>query len=279
MELIDGKKISSEMLKDLKNRISALNFVPNIAVLLIGEDKSSKVYVNIKKKQAENIGVNFNLYTMQNGIDQDIVLDTISFLNKDKDIDGIIVQLPLPKYLDTNKIISAIDKNKDVDGFKKENIDKFIEGKVDTITPVFPKALIKVAEASGLDLSKRKGVIIGKSDIFTKAMVAMGKSKGLEITEVPCNKIEENKDIIKKSDIIFTACGNLNILKNNFLKEDVVVVDGGINIVNGKTFGDVDIKKIEKKASYISPVPGGVGPVTVACLFENLLELAAKNRS
>ncbi len=279
MELIDGKEISNKMLDTLKSRVKTFDFVPTIAVLLIGEDKSSKIYVDIKKKQAEKIGVEFNLYVMESGVEQDIIIDTISFLNKDKDVDGIIVQLPLPKYLDTDKIIASIDKDKDVDGFKKENIDGFIKGKKDVIAPVFPKALLRLAQSTLLDLSKKKGVIIGKSDIFVKAMVAMGKSKGLEIVEVSCSEIVKNKNIIKEADIVFTACGKLDILEVDFLKKDAVVIDGGINVVDNKTFGDVDLKKVEEKVSFITPVPGGVGPVTVACLFENLVELAIKNKS
>ncbi len=277
MKLVNGKKIAVKMLELTKERIKNFSFSPSLAVLLVGDDKSSQLYVNLKKKEAEKAGIDFHLYKIDANVTNEVIIELITFLNSDEEIDGILVQLPLPNHIDRDKIIASIDKNKDVDGFKKENIEKFISGDENVIHPVFPKALMTLAENVINNATKKKAVIIGKSDIFTKALVATGARIGLDIVEVSCTKIEENKHIISNADIIFTACGTPNMLSNNSIKEGVIIIDGGISIVDKKTIGDINVDEVKEKASYLTPVPGGVGPVTVACLLENLVELSIFN--
>ncbi len=277
MKLVNGKKIAVKMLELTKERIKNLSFSPSLAVLLVGDDKSSQLYVNLKKKEAEKVGIDFHLYKIDKNVTDEVIIELITFLNSDEEIDGILVQLPLPNHIDRDKIIASIDKNKDVDGFKKENIENFISGDENVIHPVFPKALMTLAENVINNTTKKKAVIIGKSDIFTKALVATGARIGLDIVEVSCTKIEENKHIISNADIIFTACGTPNMLSNNSIKEGVIIIDGGISIVDKKTIGDINVDEVKEKASYLTPVPGGVGPVTVACLLENLVELSIFN--
>lgn len=278
MKLIDGKKIATEMLKSTKERVESLSISPGLAVLLIGNDKASEIYVNLKKKEAENIGIDFHLYRIEAGVTEDRIIELIDFLNLDEEVDGILVQLPLPKHLNTNKIIASIDEYKDVDGFKKENIEKFIEGDENVICPVFPKALMKLAESTMDSLTNKKAVIIGKADIFVRAVVATGVRVGLDVAEVLCDEVEKNKDTVLNADIIFVACGVPDVLSSDFIKENAIIIDGGINVVNKKIVGDINIDKVKEKVSYLTPVPGGVGPITVACLLENLVELAVFNR-
>ncbi len=278
MELINGKKVAEEILKSLKKQINELAFVPSLAAILVGDDKSSQLYVDLKRKEAEKIGIDFHLYKMESDIDEKIVIETISFLNADTDIDGIIVQLPLPSHINKDKIIATIDKNKDVDGFKKENIKNFVNGDKNAIFPVFPKALITLAKDAVDNFDNKKAVIIGKSDIFVSAAVAMGNRYGLKIEEISCKKLEEKKDIVKHCDIIFVACGVPNIIKKDFLKEGVIIIDGGVTVIDKKAIGDVSKDEVKEKANFLTPVPGGVGPVTIACLLENLIKLATKNR-
>ena len=277
MELVDGKKIAVEILEFVRERIETLSFSPSLAVLLVGNDKASQLYVNLKEEEAKKVGIDFHLYKMDSNVTDEMIIELINFLNSDKEIDGILVQLPLPEHIDRDKVIASIDENKDVDGFKKENIEKFIDGDENVICPVFPKALMTLAESTTDNLTTKKAVIIGKSDIFVQALVATGARIGLDVVEVSCNRIETNKDIVASADIIFIACGIPNMLSSDLIKENVIIIDGGISVVDKKTVGDVNANEVGKKASFLTPVPGGVGPVTVACLLENLVELAMFN--
>ena len=277
MKIIDGNKLAGDIFLKIKQDInkSKDKKKPGLAVILIGEDPSSELYVKLKQKKAYELGVDFHLYRMDSDVPEDIVLETIDFLNNDDDIDGILVQLPLPNNLNVDRVVSKIDPNKDVDGFTKKNIDKFINGDKNVLWPVFPKALLSLAKFSGEDLNGKTAVIVGNSDIFTKAMVAACAREGLKVFRISCKDFQDRIDTIKNADVIFIACGQVSMLRDEHIKDGAIIIDGGINKIEDKVVGDVDIdiSKSEKNG-YLSPVPGGVGPVTIACLFGNLKELA-----
>ncbi len=279
MKILDGKKYAENRLKLLKERVDKLPFTPSLAVVLVGDDPASHLYVKLKEKAAKKVGVDMHVYRISSHESAEDITSVITFLREDPDINGIIVQLPLPRGLDTDEIIAFIGPEKDADGFYPENIENFINGDVDALWPVFPKALLALAEESGEDLDGKSAVIIGKSDVFTQAMVAACTRRGLRVTLVPCEKVACMQAVILSADVVFSACGTPQVLTQKYIKPGAIVIDGGISIVDGKTLGDVDAAALCDTDGYLSPVPGGVGPMTIACLLENVVELAQKSTS
>jgi methylenetetrahydrofolate dehydrogenase (NADP+) / methenyltetrahydrofolate cyclohydrolase len=236
------------------------------------------MYISLKEKAAKKIGIDFHKYTLSTDATQDEVLDCIGFLRDDEDVDAIIIQLPLPDHIDRDIIIDAMGPKKDADGFHPDNIEKYILGE-NVLAPVFPSALMEVAQAAGKDLHDLQAVIIGRSDIFTKAMVACATRAGMVIHRVACSDVKKMHKVIATSDVIFSACGTADLLSLKNLKKDAIVIDGGItHDIDGKIIGDVDVKSLKNFKGWISPVPGGVGPVTVACLLENVTLLTVKKK-
>jgi len=267
MKLLEGKKIADKILKNIQKKIKSENLNPGLAVVLIGKNEASEVYVNLKKKASEKIGIKFFLYKLSEDAEENKIIEKIKVLNKDKKISGIIVQLPLPKRLNTQKIIDAINPEKDVDGFHPEN--KILQ-------PVFPGAILEMIKSSRTNLKNKKAIIVSNSKKFGETMKSvLGK-----------NKIQSdyilNKDIKKtvsdRYDILISAVGKPNLIKGEMIKKGAIVIDGGITKKSKKVLGDVDLESIEKYASFLSPVPGGVGPVTIACLLKNVY-LASKKYS
>lgn len=271
MKLIEGKKIAEKILQDLQNTIVLENLKPGLGVILVGQDEASKIYVDLKEKAAQNIGIKIDVIRMSEHVSTGEVLDRINNLNNDPEIHGIIVQLPLPEHLDRNEIIQAIDPKKDVDGFTRENIDLFFQ-EHERFFPVFPRAIMELIRHSGLDLEDKNAVIICNSQEFGRTMqVALAKMNILSQYFFR-EDIKDNLDKIKNADIVITACGEPNLIIGSMIKEGAVIIDGGITRVNEKVVGDVDIESFENKDAYVSPVPGGVGPVTIACLLKNVIE-------
>ncbi len=275
MKLLDGHTIANAHYEVLKTRVLALDRTPSLAVVLVGDDYASQLYVKLKEKAAKKVGIDFHKYFFADGISENELIESISFLRNDNDIDAILVQMPLPVGYDTHKIVAAMGARKDVDGFHPHNIKQFIAGD-DVIYPVFPQALLTLAEASGTKLEGKNAVIVGHSDLFTQAMVAACTREGLVIHKVRCDAVATMHKVISHADIIFTACGTPNLITADIVKEDAIVIDGGISAVGEKTVGDVAFDSVAKKASYLTPVPGGVGPVTIACLLENVVILATQ---
>lgn len=261
MQTIIGKDIADKMLLDLKKKIENSSSAPGLAVLLIGDDKASQIYVGLKEKAAQMVGVNFQKFLFDENSSEEEIIEKIEELNSDKNFNGIIVQLPLPEKFNTNKIINTISPKKDADGFRKESINK---------NPVFPTAILKMIESINIDI--KNSVVVTKSERFGETMKGILKGKNIESDYIICNEIKERD--LKEYGAIITACGIPNLISSNIVKDGSIIIDGGIKKEDGKIMGDVDVDSFKNTNCYISPVPGGVGPVTVACLLESVYNLS-----
>lgn len=283
MELLDGTELSQKKLLELRAQVVDLGFVPSLAVILVGDDPASHTYVKLKEKAAKDLGMDFHKYFLESDATQEMVEETVAFLSNDSDIDGILVQMPLPEHLDANSIIQKMGAKKDVDGFCAENLEKFIAGDGEVIWPVFPKALIALAELGltkeGLTLEGQKAALISKSDIFTSAMEAACQRVGIDVVHIACDDKAGQKELIKSRDIIFSACGEAQYLDADYIKTGAMIIDGGFSELEGCISGDVDIEAALEHAAYLTPVPGGVGPMTIACLLENVIEIAKRKNT
>ncbi len=274
MILFDGKKEASKVLKKIKLELKKNKYKPTLAVILVGEDRASKLYVSLKKKTAEDLGISFKLFKLKKSVNDNELLSLIKTLNKDKNIDGILVQLPLPKHLHADKITSAIDPKKDVDGFHSDNL-KIMQKS--NIFPVLPAVLFYIAKKSKLNLKKSKNKAIVNSDKFAsvlKDFFALN-SVNIEVLNVKGKRKEIISNFVSDADMLISVISRPNIISYKMIKKDVVLIDAGIIKKGKKIFGNID-KKAYKKAKFVSPVPGGVGPMTIAFLFLNLLSLKRK---
>ncbi|MDO8240456.1 MAG: bifunctional 5,10-methylenetetrahydrofolate dehydrogenase/5,10-methenyltetrahydrofolate cyclohydrolase [Candidatus Moranbacteria bacterium] len=269
MQILEGKKIAEAILLEVKNKITADQAHPQLGVVLVGADEASKIYVNLKGKAAEKNGIGFRKIEMADTVSEKDLLDAIYDLNADETISGIIVQLPLPEHLDKNKIIQAIDPKKDVDGFHSENIALFFSGQ-ERFAPVFPNALMELLKSTGKNLANKKAVIICNSQEFGQTMQVALQKENITSQYFFRADMSENINVIKDADIIITACGEPNLISGEMLKDGVIIIDGGITKVGDKVLGDVDFASVQNMDGFISPVPGGVGPVTIACLLRNV---------
>ena len=271
MELIRGKKIADNILSNIKSQIDKLETKPTLAVFLIGENEASEIYVELKRRAVEGIGMGFKLFKYPVFVAEDEILSKIKELNEREDINGIIVQLPLPDGLDKTKIINAILPKKDVDGFCRFNQERFFEDK-EILYPVFPKAIMKMVDHFLDNADGKKEIkvsVVCKSDDFGKMMQKAFSKRGIGANYIFCDDLDNEKDILNQADIIITACGKRKLINSKMTKNGVMIIDGGIIKEDKRVFGDVDIESFENFKALISPVPGGVGPVTVACLLEN----------
>jgi len=275
MKILNGKEIADKILDDLKNKIAQENLQLGLGVVLVGSDEASKIYVSLKGKAAEKVGIAFHKIEMSENSSEEAVLAEIFKLNADPKIDGIIVQLPLPSQLDRTKIIQAIDVKKDVDGFHPENVEAFLAGK-ERFFPVFPKALLELLRSAGESLKNKKAAIICNSQEFGKTMRLVLEREGILAQYFFHEDMHDGLVDLRDADIVITACGEANLIQGKMLKDGVIIIDGGITRVNEKVVGDVDFASMQNLAGHISPVPGGVGPMTIACLLQNVY-LATKN--
>jgi len=278
MKLLYGSPIAKKILASLKEDIFRSEQKPGLAVILIGKDKASEIYVGLKEKKAKEIGMNFSLFNFDENSAEEEILKCIVQLNEDEKVNGVIVQLPLPAGFNTEKIISAIDPKKDVDGFHPDNANKFLKGE-SGIYPVFPHAIVKLLESAGENLEGKKGVVIGNSQEFGRLMQLALEQKGLLTDFISATQLSSNLGKIKQADVVVSAVGLPGLLRGEMLQEGAIVIDGGIEKVGEKVVGDVDFGSTKDKNGYLSPVPGGVGPLTIACLLENtLLAFKAQKR-
>lgn len=275
MNILDGKKCSQEILDKIKEKVDNLKNsnkrVPGLAVIIVGNNPASKIYVNSKVKACEKVGFYSKAIFLDENISQAELLENIQALNNDKNIDGILVQLPLPKHLNEDEICNAIDTSKDVDGFKAENLGKVMLGKEDGMVPCTPQGIMYLLDSiKDINLYGMNGVVIGRSNIVGKPISSLLINRG--VTTTVCNSRTKNiEDVLRNADIIIAALGKPKFLKENMVKEGAIIVDVGINRVDGKLCGDVDFENVSKLASFITPVPGGVGPMTIAMLLNNTL--------
>lgn len=271
MKLLRGKKLSEKILKELKAEISISETKPGLAVVLIGNDKASKIYVSLKEKAAKRIGMNFFKFQYGKSADEKEIIKKIETLNEDKKINGIIVQLPLPSGFNTQKIINQIAPGKDVDGFHPQSLKLFLEKK-EIFWPVFPRAIISLLEFSGEKLEGKTAAVLAKSQKFGRVMEEALKRKKIQPKNFLLKNPQRKMDFLKNFDIVISACGYPKIIAGEMLKKGAIVIDGGITKKGKKILGDADLNSMKKVANFCSPVPGGVGPVTVATLLENVCE-------
>lgn len=275
--ILDGKKLRDKIFENLKQRLNNMSEKPTLAVILVGDNPASQIYVKNKKKTAENLGINSIVINYPSNISEKILLDKIQELNNDNKITAILVQLPLPKHIDKFKIIDAIAPEKDVDGLTPYNSGKLFSGEEPYVYPCTPKGILLLLDEYNIELAGKHVVVIGRSNLVGKPVAQMLLNRNATVTM--CHSHTKNlSDITKTADIVVSAVGK-NIIGEKMLKSDCVVVDVGIfKDINGKICGDVDFASASKIAAYISPVPGGVGPMTIASLMLNTVELADSKR-
>ena len=280
MTILDGKALAAKIRKEVKQEIHTLQgegITPGLAVILVGDDPASKTYVSMKEKACEEANIYSIVHKMPTSISEDKILEILDMTNKNDYIDGILVQLPLPPHVDTNKIIEAIDHDKDVDGFHPFNVGRLVLG-LDSFVPCTPLGVMRILEEYKIDPKGKDVCIVGASDIVGKPMLSLllNANATVDICHIYTKDLKAHT---KKADIVIVGVGKAELITEDMVKDGAIVIDIGINrLENGKLVGDVDFKNVSPKCSYITPVPGGVGPMTIAMLISNTLK-AAKNRN
>jgi len=277
MKILDGKAVSLKVKESVKVRADELKkfgVEPTLAVVLVGEDKASQTYVRAKEKACNEYGIKSVAHRLSENTTQNELLALINVLNLDDSIHGILVQLPLPKHIDTNVVLAAIDPRKDVDGFHAVNVGKLVSG-LNGFVPCTPLGVMEILKEYGIEVAGLNAVVIGRSNIVGKPMANLLLNASATVT-VTHSKTKNLKEICKNADLIVAAIGKPFFLKTDMVKDGAVVVDVGINrLDDGRLVGDVDFDEVAPKCSYITPVPGGVGPMTIAMLLNNTI-LAAQ---
>ena len=272
-ELIDGKLVAKEILENLADEILFLGQMPCLAVIIVGQDPASQIYVNLKKKKAMELGFDSIVIEMPETVTQDELLSKIEELNNDKKINAILVQMPLPKHIDSDVVIEKIAPQKDVDCFHPYNVGKIATGNEPYVYPCTPKGIIRLLEYYDIGISGKNAVIIGRSNIVGRPVAQMLLNANATVTI--CHSRTKNlSEITKTADILISAAGSAGLVTADMVKDGAVVIDVGMNRdENGKLCGDVDFESVKEKASFITPVPGGVGPMTICSLMVNTFDL------
>jgi len=273
-KIINGKELAKNIRLELKNEVSKLKekgIIPKLAVIMVGDDKASKVYVKNKSKACEEIGIEYEEFLLDENISMEELLNLIEKLNNRKDINGILLQSPIPKNLNIDEAFNKIDYKKDVDGFNPVNVGKLVIGQ-DSFISCTPYGVIKMLENYNIPIEGKNVVIIGRSNIVGKPLMQCLLKKNATVT-ICHSKTKNISEITKKADILVAALGKAKFVTKEMVKEGAVVIDVGINRdESGKLVGDVDFEEVEKIASFITPVPGGVGPMTIAMLMSNVVK-------
>lgn len=274
--IIDGKELAKKTREKLKKECDNLKkegIFPKLAVIMVGDDKASQIYVKNKSKACQEIGIEFEEYFLGNDIKQEELIELIQKLNCDKSINGILLQSPIPKSLDINEAFRTILPEKDVDGFNPINVGKLCLNQ-ETFVSCTPYGIMKMFEEYNIDLTGKKVTILGRSNIVGKPLIQCCLNKNATVT-VCHSKTKDLKEHTKNADIVISAIGKAKFVTADMIKDGAVVIDVGINrSENGKIVGDVDFENVSSKASYITPVPGGVGPMTIAMLMNNVIKAA-----
>jgi len=280
MQLLDGKALSKKIeqkvaiqVKELKKKTG---LVPGLAVILVGHDEASAAYVNMKKKACDRVGFYSVTHEMPQDISQETIENTISMMNKNPSIDGILIQLPLPSQIDTTKILELVDPSKDVDGFHPFNVGRLTTG-LDGFVPCTPLGVMELLAEYDIDVKGKNCVVVGASNIVGKPMASLllDADATVEICHVFTDDLKKHT---LNADVVLVGVGIINLIKEDMIKEGAIIVDIGINRADdGKLVGDVDFENVSKKCSYVTPVPGGVGPMTIAMLLSNTLKSAQMN--
>jgi len=272
--IIDGKKLAKEIREDLKIKCDELKekgITPKLAVVMVGDNKASQVYVRNKSKACDEVGIEFQEYLLDSDIEQKTLIDLIEKLNQDKSIHGILLQSPIPAHLDINEAFRTIAPEKDVDGFNPVNVGKLSLNQ-DTFVSCTPYGVMKMFEAYNIDLTGKNVTILGRSNIVGKPLIQCCLNKNATVT-VCHSKTKDLRQHTQNADIVIAAIGKANFVTADMIKQGAVIIDVGINRSDdGKIIGDVDFENAKDKASYITPVPGGVGPMTIAMLMNNVIK-------
>lgn len=277
MVLLDGKILSAKIKEEVKVEVTQIvkekNITPGLAVILVGNDAASATYVASKAKACKDAGIYSVVHEMPESITQEELLETINMMNNNPKLDGILVQLPLPKHIDTTTVLEAINPLKDVDGFHPYNVGRMVSN-LDSFLPATPFGVMRMFEEHNIELSGKDVVVIGSSDIVGKPMASLLINKKATVTV--CNsRTKDLKAHTSKADIVIIAVGVPFLLKENMVKDGAVVIDVGINRLDtGKLVGDADFEGLKNKCSHLTPVPGGVGPMTIAMLLKNTIKAA-----
>ena len=272
--IIDGKKEAEVLRAEIKNEIISIkkkkNRVPGLVVILIGDLAPSQIYVKNKEKSSKEVGIKSNVLKYSKDVTEEEILKKIKELNNDNNVSGILVQLPLPDQISKEKIINSIDPSKDVDGFSPINVGKLASG-YNAITPCTPQGCLLLIKKVEKNLSGKHAVIIGRSNLNGKPIAQLLLRENCTVT-ITHSKTKNLKDECLKADILIAAVGKANLVKKDWVKNDSIIIDVGINKLGDKIVGDVSFEEVKDKVKAITPVPGGVGPMTIACLLKNTLE-------
>jgi len=280
MQILDGKALSKKIEANVAQEVIQLKetcgCTPGLAVLLVGQDPASAAYVNMKKKACDRVGFYSVTHEMPESISQEAIENTIEMMNKNSNIDGILVQLPLPPQIDTTKILELVDPAKDVDGFHPFNVGRLVTN-LDGFVPCTPLGVMELLAEYNIDVKGKNCVVVGASNIVGKPMASLllNADATVEICHIFTDDLKRHT---LNADIILVGVGVINLIKEDMVKDGAIIIDIGINRAqNGKLVGDVDFENVAKKCSYITPVPGGVGPMTIAMLLSNTLKAAKIN--
>ena len=278
MTILDGKKLSQKIRVEVKKEVEELKkegIIPGLAVILVGDDPASRVYVKMKKDACHDVGIYSVVHEFPETITEKELLSTIDMINENPNIHGLLIQLPLPKHIDTTKILERVSPDKDVDGFHPYNMGRLVEG-LDTFAPCTPLGVMEFFKEYNIDLYGKDVCVVGASNIVGKPMWALlvNEMATVDICHIATKDLASHT---KRADIVIVGVGKPNLITADMVKDGVIVIDIGINrLPDGKLVGDVDFENVSKKASYITPVPGGVGPMTIAMLLKNTLKAAKK---
>ena len=276
MTILDGKRIKEEKLIDIKKEIESLDRRPGIAVIQVGNNEASNVYIKNKENTAKKLGCEFTHIKFKEEVTEDEILTKIDELNDDKNIDGVLIQMPIPKHLNTSLIQNRVNPNKDIDGLTDLNAGLLVHNKMCHV-PCTPKGILEMVNYYNIELKGKHVVVVGRSELVGKPLINLMLNNNATVTV--CHSYTSNlKSITSLADILIVAIGKERMITSDMVKDGAVVIDVGINRVDGKLYGDVDFENVKDKCSYITPVPGGVGQTTVLSLYQNLLKAYRLNK-
>jgi len=277
-KLLEGKPIADRIKEELKKEIAALENAPVLSSVLVGDNPGAQSYVKSQKKAAENLGIIYQLHVLPQETGEKALLEFVQELNRDKSVNGIIIQMPLPEHIDYKKISQHINPDKDIEGMNPANFGKLVFGQA-KILPCTPAAVMELLKESGVDLYGKETVVVGHSEIVGKpvALMLLDKFATVTVCHIGTSKAQKLEEHVRKAEVLIVAVGRAGLIKGEWVRDGAIVIDVGINRVGDKISGDVEFEAAEKRASFITPVPGGVGPLTVTMLMRNLVAAAALN--
>lgn len=278
-KLLEGKLLAEKLKEEIKESVQSLKFKPVLASIMVGENAGAQAYVRQQKKAAENLGIDYQLHILEANTQESALIEFVNKLNIDKSVNGIIIQMPLPAQIDYKKISQFILPEKDIEGMHPANIGKVLFAKA-RIVPCTVAAVMELINSTAVDLYGKEVVVVGHSEIVGKplALLLLEKFATVTVCHIGTSKAGKLEEHVKRAEVLIVAVGKAGLINGEWIKEGAIVIDVGINRVGDKIVGDVDFVAAEKRAAFITPVPGGVGPLTVTMLMRNLVEAAKLQR-